>query len=131
MNNFKDGFGEFLSFGGPKYIGNFKNDKKDGFGLHYLLKETYYIGFWEKGKLEGIAKCFIGNEYNYSFWIQDKKQRVFMDENEMEDNNYDLEKYSILFKIEVDSIRHFFEEDIDIKMKKKKNKKKESLKNYN
>ena len=115
-NNFKNGYGEYVSFGGQKYIGYFKNDKKDGFGLYYLLKDTYNIGYWENDLLEGIVKCFIGNEYSYSFWKEDKKKKVFKDVNEirnLKDFNYD--KYSVLFGFDIETIRFFFEDDEDSK----------------
>ena len=115
-NNFRNGYGEFVSVGGQKYIGYFKNDKKEGFGLYYLLKDTYNIGFWENDLLEGIVKCFIGNEYSYSFWKDDKKKKVFNDVNEIRNlNDFNYEKYSILFEFDIETIRFFFEDNEESK----------------
>ena len=75
-----------------------------------MLNETYDVGYWENGKLEGVVKCFIGKAINYAIWSDGKKERVFMDEQELRcKSDFDLRDYKNIFKLDISLVKHYLE----------------------
>ena len=78
------------------------------------VKHTYFIGYWKKGKLDGVVKCLIGKDHNYGIWNKGKKERVIKDEKEFKKiKDFNIEKYSILFKFNIKMIKDLMEIDDD------------------